>query len=66
LTYITELKYVVGKMFREDMVDEDRADVVFLQPESSSPEYTHKALEILSRHPTWRLSCRIHKVLHLP
>jgi 7-carboxy-7-deazaguanine synthase len=66
LTYITELKYVVGKTFREDTVDEDRADVIFLQPESSTPEYTHKALEILSRHPTWRLSCRIHKILHLP
>ena len=66
LTYITELKYVVGKTFREDMVDEDRSDVIFLQPESSTPEYTHRALEILSRHPMWRLSCRIHKILHLP
>jgi len=66
LTYITELKYVVGKAFREDMVEEDRAECLFLQPESSKAEYVQKALEILSRHPTWRLSCRIHKVLHLP
>lgn len=66
LTHITELKYIVGKAFREDMVAEDRAAHIYLQPESSKPEYIHKALEILSRHPTWRLSCRIHKVLQLP
>ena len=66
LTHITELKYVVGKAFREDLVDEDRARYIYLQPESSKPEYVHKALEILSRHPNWRLSCRIHKILHLP
>lgn len=66
LTYITELKYVVGKTFREDLVEEDRAEYVFLQPESSKSEYIHKALEILSRHPNWRLSFRIHKVLQLP
>jgi len=66
LTHITELKYVVGKTFREDMVDEDRAGYIYLQPESSKPEYVHKALEILSRHPNWRLSCRIHKILQLP
>ena len=66
LTHITELKYVVGKAFREDVVDEDRAGYIYLQPESSKQEYIHKALEILSRHPNWRLSCRIHKILHLP
>jgi 7-carboxy-7-deazaguanine synthase len=66
LVKITELKYVVGKSFREDMVDETRADHVYLQPESSKPEYTQKALEILLRHPHWRISCRIHKMLHLP
>jgi organic radical activating enzyme len=66
LTYITELKYVVGKAFREDLVEEDRAEHIFLQPESSKSEYIHKALEILSRHPNWRLSCRIHKILQLP
>ena len=62
----TELKYVVGKAFREDQVEEDRSELIYLQPESSKPEYIHKALEILQRHPTWRLSCRIHKMLHLP
>ncbi len=66
LTRITELKYVVGKTFREDMVEEDRAEYIYLQPESSKPEYTHKALEILMRHPNWRLSCRIHRMLQLP
>jgi 7-carboxy-7-deazaguanine synthase len=63
---ITELKYVVGKAFREDMIEGDRSDLVYLQPESSKPEYVIKTLEILKRHPGWRLSCRIHKMLHLP
>ena len=63
---ITELKYVVGKAFREDRVQEDLADYIYLQPESSEPRYVQKALEILSRHPRWRLSNRIHKVLGLP
>ena len=66
LKKIAELKYVVGKAFREDIVDESRADYIYLQPESSTPEYTQKALEILLRHPHWRISCRIHKMLHLP
>jgi 7-carboxy-7-deazaguanine synthase len=64
--YITELKYVVGKSFREDRVQEDLAEQVYLQPESSEPRYIQKALEILTRHPHWRLSCRIHKTLGLP
>ena len=63
---IDELKYIVGKTFREDQVEADLSSVVYLQPESSKPEYVHKTLEILSRHPDWRLSCRIHKMLHLP
>ena len=63
---ITELKYVVGKAFREDRVEEGRADYIYLQPESSEPRYVQKALEILGRHPDWRLSCRVHKVLGLP
>ena len=63
---ITELKYVVGKAFREDNVEVDRSEMVYLQPESSKPEYVIKTLEILQRHPKWRLSCRIHKMLHLP
>ena len=66
LRRITELKYVVGKTFSEEQVDENRAEHVFLQPESSKPEFLHKTLEILTRHPNWRLSCRIHKLLHLP
>ena len=63
---ITELKYVVGKAFREDRVQEDLADYIYLQPESSEPRYVQKALEVLSRHPHWRLSSRIHKTLGLP
>ena len=63
---ITELKYVVGKAFREDRVQEELADWVYLQPESSEPRYVQKTLEILTRHPGWRISCRIHKVLGLP
>lgn len=63
---ITELKYVVGKSFREDRVQEELAGCVYLQPESSEPRYIQKALEILTRHPHWRLSCRIHKILGLP
>ena len=66
LIRIAELKYVVGEAFREDMVEEGRAGAVYLQPESGRPEYVQKALEILMRHPDWRLSCRIHKMLHLP
>ena len=66
LTHITELKYVVGQAFHEDVVDEHRAKYIYLQPESSKPQYIHKALDILTRHPNWRLSCRIHKILHLP
>ena len=62
---ITELKYVVGKAFDENNVPEGRADFVYLQPESSKPEFTEEALDILRRHPRWRLSCRIHKVLGL-
>lgn len=66
LTRITELKYVVGQAFREDVVDERRAQYIYLQPESSEPQYIRKALDILTRHPNWRLSCRIHKILNLP
>ena len=66
LGYITELKYVVGKHFEEDMVEEDRAEYVYLQPESSKSEYIAKTLDVLKRHPEWRLSCRIHKMLDLP
>jgi len=63
---ITELKYVVGKSFREDRVQEGLTKCVYLQPESSEPRYIQKTLEILTRHPDWRLSCRIHKMLGLP
>ncbi len=63
---ITELKYVVGKSFREEIVQEELADWIYLQPESSEPRYVQRALEILTRHPNWRLSCRIHKSLGLP
>lgn len=62
---ITELKYVVGKGFREDRVEEHLAPWVYLQPESSAPEFVDLALQILRRHPRWRLSCRIHKWLGL-
>lgn len=63
---ITELKYVVGKSFREEIVQEELTDWIYLQPESSEPRYVQKALEILTRHPNWRLSCRIHRTLGLP
>ena len=63
---ITELKYVVGESFKEERVQEHLAEVVYLQPESSKAQYIAKALEILERHPQWRLSCRVHKVLGLP
>ena len=62
---ITELKYVVGEAFDESNVPEDKTDHVYLQPQSSKPEFTEDTLEILKRHPRWRLSCRIHKVLNL-
>ena len=62
---ITELKYVVGEAFEESKVHEGAADFVYLQPESSKPEFTEETLDILRRHPRWRLSCRIHKVLGL-
>ena len=62
---ITELKYVVGEEFEESNVADSRSDHVYLQPESSTPEFAKKTLEILRRHPRWRLSCRIHKVLNL-
>ena len=62
---ITELKYVAGKAFQEGKVEEDKADFVYLQPESSKPEFTQRVLEILRRHPRWRLSFRLHKVLGL-
>ena len=63
---IDELKYIVGKSFREDQVQPDIAKVIYLQPESSKPEFIQKTLGILTRHPDWRLSCRIHKMLKLP
>jgi len=63
LTYITELKYVVGKGFREERVEELRSDYIYLQPESSDPEHSQRTLDILRRHPDWRISCRIHKIL---
>ena len=66
LTKITELKYVVGDAFREQYVEEERAEYIYLQPESSESQYTQKALDILTRHPDWRLSSRIHKILDLP
>ena len=66
LKKVTELKYIVGKHFHEDHVDENRAEFIYLQPESSNPKYTKKTLDILERHPGWRLSYRIHKILNLP
>ena len=63
---IDELKYVVGKSFNEERVEESLAGCVYLQPESSKPEYVERALAILKRHPHWRLSNRIHKTLGLP
>lgn len=63
---ITELKYVVGKSFREDRVQEELAGQIYLQPESSEPRHVQKALEVLGRHPHWRLSCRVHQILGLP
>ena len=62
---ISELKYVVGKAFAEHRVQEELADVVYLQPESSEQRYIDKALDVLRRHPEWRLSCRVHKTLGL-
>jgi 7-carboxy-7-deazaguanine synthase len=62
---ISELKYVVGKAFSEHRVQEELAEVVYLQPESSEQMYIDKALDVLSRHPDWRLSCRVHKILGL-
>ena len=62
---ITELKYVVGKAFKESQVEEGKAEFVYLQPESSKPEFNDKTLEILRRHPRWRLSYRLHKILGL-
>ena len=62
---ITELKYVVGEAFKESKVQEDKAEWVYLQPESSEPEFAKKTLEILRRHPRWRLSFRLHKILGL-
>ena len=66
LRRITELKYIVGGGFSADVVDESRAEHVYLQPESNKPEYVKKALEILVDQPGWRLSCRIHRMLDLP
>jgi 7-carboxy-7-deazaguanine synthase len=62
---ITELKYVVGEAFCEDRVEETLAELVYLQPESSEPRFVQKALEVLTRHPDWRLSCRVHLWLGL-
>lgn len=62
---ITELKYVVGRSFREERVQEELARWIYLQPESSEPRYVERSLEILRRHPHWRLSCRVHKWLDL-
>jgi len=63
---ITELKYVVGESFREERVQEELAPFVYLQPESGEPRFVRKALEILTRHPRWRLSARLHSLLGLP
>jgi 7-carboxy-7-deazaguanine synthase len=63
---IDELKYIVGKTFREEDVEEDRARQVFLQPESSDPVNVWRAMDILRRHPTWRLSLRVHTLINLP
>ena len=63
---IDELKYVVGKTFTEEQVEEDRARQVFLQPESSDPVNLWRALDILRRHPNWRLSLRVHTLINLP
>lgn len=63
---IDELKYVVGKSFKEERVEEHLAGCIYLQPESSNPEYVQRSLEILKRHPRWRLSSRVHKTLGLP
>ena len=64
--WIDELKYVVGKTFREEDVEEGRAKQVFLQPESSDPVNLWRALDILRRHPSWRLSLRVHTLIDLP
>jgi 7-carboxy-7-deazaguanine synthase len=62
---ITELKYVVGETFREEQVQEHLAPLVYLQPESAQPRFVRRALEVLTRHPHWRLSCQVHRWLGL-
>ncbi len=66
LRRIAELKYIVGEAFSEDVVCENRAETIYLQPESNEPEYVEEALKVLVDHPGWRLSCRIHRMLELP
>jgi len=62
---ITELKYVVNDSFREERVQPELATWVYLQPESSAPRHVERALQILTRHPEWRLSARLHRFLGL-
>ncbi|MBE3589458.1 MAG: 7-carboxy-7-deazaguanine synthase QueE [Firmicutes bacterium] len=62
---VDELKYVVDNTFTEDRVEPLPRCTVSLQPEGNKPEYVAKALEILRRHPEWRLSVQIHKFLGL-
>ena len=59
-------EYVAGSRPGEDRVQEELAGQVYLQPESSEPLHVQKALEVLGRHPHWRLSCRVHQILGLP
>ena len=66
LQRIDELKYVVNKQFFEEDVEEDRADHIYLQPQDNDPVYIWQALDVLRRHPTWRLSIQVHKLINLP
>ncbi|MBX5476418.1 MAG: 7-carboxy-7-deazaguanine synthase QueE [Clostridia bacterium] len=62
---VDELKYVVDDAFTEDRVTPLPGCTVSLQPEGNKPQFVAKALEILRRHPEWRLSVQIHKFLGL-
>ncbi len=71
LEYINELKFLVDEHFNEDavavIVGERHEIPVWLQPVNTTDNVDDANLqrcrEICSRHPNWRLSIQLHKIL---
>jgi hypothetical protein len=60
----TEFKYVVSVPEDIDLVR--WGETVFLQPNSTAPGADRLCVDAVLRHPHWRISLQVNKILGLP